>query len=105
MEINSDAVAAFPYGDMVVYVRRRADEVDRAVFDALTKSAARALLVGETPRLSRDLARVFVCGWAGVMFGQREVQYSWQLLEAVLPQDVQKQLHQFVLANVDILKQ
>ena len=106
MKIPDEQVAAFPCGQgAVVFVRCRADALDKVLFEALTKSAARALIAGEVPMLSRDLARVFVCGWAGVtVAGGNPAPYSWQLLEAVFPNDVLAELHKFVAQSVDILK-
>ena len=105
MKIPDEQVAAFPAGQgAVVFVRCRADALDKVLFEALTKSAARALIAGENPKLSRDLARLFVCGWAGVTFEGYAVPYSWQLLEAVFPNDVLAELHKFVAQSVDILK-
>ena len=101
----SGAVAQFPVGDAVVFVRCRATALDRSIFDALVGQASKELIRGGAPRISRDLAQLFVCGWNGMTVGGRPAPYSWSILEEVLPPDAALALERFVAESVDILKQ
>ena len=88
-----------------IFVRTKANDLDKVIFNQLVKDAARELINGGSPRISKDLARLFICGWSGFNSGDHFVPYSWDLLEATIPADEIRPLEKFVAANVDILKQ
>jgi len=104
MELDPGTVVLFHVDDAVVFVRAKANELDHVLFDALMKRATRELIAGGTPSLSRDLAKLFVCGWDGVSCGGRPVPYSWQVLESAMGREIVDRLAKFVADNVDILK-
>jgi hypothetical protein len=104
MEIQSDAIAQCQIADVTFYVRIRANPIDKNLLKVLMEQAARDVIAGKTPHLSRDLAQLFVCGWSGVTLGGSPVAYSWALLDVALTPEMVQQLAQFVAENVDVLK-
>jgi hypothetical protein len=104
MEIKQGLIARFAYKDASILVRAKASDIDRKVFEAMKQGALRTLLEGGSPRISRDMASLFVYGWEGVELAGRPVPYSWPLLEQVMEPEAVDELAKFVSQTVDILK-
>src|SRR5579872_646364 len=96
MEISRENIAEFHHEDVAIYVRAKANELDKALFDALTHRLIKEVIAHQKPRIGRDLAQLFVCGWSGVTIGGSPVAYSWALLEEALPPSVMSALETFV---------
>jgi hypothetical protein len=106
MKIGADKVAEYQHGDVTVFVRAKASAADKVLVESMAKAATRDLLEGNRPKLSRNVAMLFVCGWHGVQTQSgHDVPYSWAALEAVLEPEVVDDLGKFACRVVDILQQ